>query len=82
MEQFNKLHLPSFPYQKGVIHDEQCAYSFNQYPYKQFFMYYKKIKANSNIMPKVPINYNNNNNNNNNNNCKGKGPISYIGLQA
>ena len=36
-------------------------------------MYYKKIKANSNIMPKVPIN-------NNNNNCRDKGPRSYIGL--
>ena len=34
-------------------------------------MYYKKIKANSNIMPKVPIN---------NNNCRDKGPKSYIGL--
>ena len=55
MEQFNKILLPSFSYQKGIIHYEQFAYSINWYPYKEIFMKCKKFKDNSKIMPKIAI---------------------------
>ena len=55
MEYFNKIFLPSFSYQKGIIHDKQFAYSINCYPYKEIFMKCKIFKDNSKIMPKIPI---------------------------
>ena len=55
MEQFSKILQPSYSYQKGIIHDEQFAYSINWYPYKEIFMKSKRFKDNSKIKPKIPI---------------------------